>query len=174
MIVVVMGVSGSGKSQVGERLAALLDWRFAEGDAFHPEANRAKMAAGDALGDADRWPWLQAVAAWMLQQDRSAAVACSALRRPYRDLLRGGGADVRFLHLLVPEDELDRRLRTRAGHFMPASLLASQLSTLEPLGPDEPGTALAADGASIDAVAERAAALVRGWLDQGPGPDRMR
>lgn len=161
-----MGVSGTGKSAVGAGLAAALGWPFAEGDAFHPAANVVKMAAGLPLGDDDRWPWLRDIAEWIGSHSAAGVVACSALRRPYRDRLRDGGQEVRFLHLVAPVADLDRRLRARAGHFMPASLLASQLAALEPLQPDEPGADLAAADGSIADVVQRATALVRAWLAQ--------
>jgi gluconokinase len=138
-IVVVMGVSGSGKTTVARGLAQKLGWAFLEGDSVHPPANVAKMSAGMPLNDDDRWPWLDAIAQWMsqrLQSGESAVVACSALRRIYRDRLRQAGADVRFAYLHVPPDELARRMRTR-DHFMPPSLLDSQLATLEEPGADE-------------------------------------
>lgn len=145
--VVVMGVSGSGKSTLGIELAARLGRPFLEGDAFHPAANVAKMTAGVPLTDDDRWPWLDAIRAAMGGQaaaDRSTVVACSALRRAYRDRLRRAPGRVRFVVLDVPPDELARRLAGRTGHFMPAALLASQLATLEPLADDEDGFSVAA------------------------------
>lgn len=138
-IVVVMGVSGSGKTTVARELAQKLGWAFLEGDSMHPPANVAKMTAGTPLDDDDRWPWLDAIAQWMtqrLQRGESAVVACSALRRVYRDRLRQAGAGVRFVYLHVPHDELARRMRSR-DHFMPPSLLDSQLATLEEPGADE-------------------------------------
>lgn len=143
-IVVVMGVSGSGKSTVGRLLAADLDWPFAEGDDFHPPANVAAMRSGQPLTDAQRAPWLAAIAAWTGAQHDGAVVACSALRRSYRDVLRGGGPDVRFAVLDVGRTLLATRVEHRPGHFMPASLLASQLATLEPLQADEVGVTVAA------------------------------
>jgi gluconokinase len=139
---VVMGVSGSGKSTVGKLLAERLGWDFAEADDFHPEANVAKMSAGVALTDSDRWPWLRAIAAWM--SERSAAgvdvvVTCSALRRVYRDVLREAGSVVRFVHVAGDRELIAERMASRSGHFMPATLLASQLATLEPLEDDEDG-----------------------------------
>lgn len=140
MIVVVMGVCGSGKTTVGRLIAERLDWMFIEGDDLHPEANRRKMAAGTPLTDEDRWPWLDRIVGEMRRADgerRSVVVACSALRRVYRDRLRRGGADVRFLHLTGAPALLRVRMERRDGHFMPAGLLASQLATLEPAGPAE-------------------------------------
>ncbi len=146
---VVMGVSGTGKSTLGATLAAHLGRPFLEGDAFHPPANVAKMAAGVALTDDDRLPWLDALAAAMSRHaaaGRSTVVACSALRRAYRDRLRAAPGRVRFVHVTVTPDELARRMSARPGHFMPPSLLASQLATLEPLAPDEDGLTLASRG----------------------------
>lgn len=140
--VVVMGVSGSGKTTVGQALAAALGWRFVEGDAFHPAANVEKMASGHALDDADRRPWLEALAAEIGKDDaagRSSVVGCSALKRAYRDILRTGAPDVRFLHVHGDVALLADRVSHRPGHFFPAALLESQLATLEPLGPDERG-----------------------------------
>lgn len=145
---VVAGVSGSGKSTVARALAARTGWAFAEGDDLHPEANRRKMAAGIPLDDADRQPWLERVAGWIGDRERageSGIVTCSALRRRYRDLLRDGHPSVRFALLRADTDVLGARLRARTGHFMPASLLDSQLATLEPLDADEPGTTHPAD-----------------------------
>ena len=140
--VVVMGVSGSGKTTVGEALAAALGWRFVEGDAFHPAANVEKMASGHPLDDDDRRPWLEALAAEIARDDaagRSSVVGCSALKRAYRDILRAGAPDVRFLHVHGDKALLIERVSHRPGHFFPAALLDSQLATLEPLGPDERG-----------------------------------
>jgi gluconokinase len=129
MVVVVMGVSGAGKTTIGRALAAALGWPFVEADELHPAANVAKMARGEPLDDADRAPWLDAVAARMRALG-DGVVACSALRVRYRDVLRIRD-DVRFVLLEVPEAELERRVAARKGHFMPASLLPSQLATLE-------------------------------------------
>ena len=140
MIVVVMGVCGSGKTSVGRRIADRMKWVFLEGDDLHPEENRKKMAAGIPLTDEDRWPWLDRVAAEMQRVDGaggSMVVACSALRQVYRDRLRGCGADVRFLHLTGDPALLRVRMERREGHFMPAGLLESQLATLEPAGSTE-------------------------------------
>lgn len=137
---VVMGVSGSGKTTVGQALARSLGWPFLEGDSQHPAANVAKMSAGIALDDADRAPWLQSLASW-LEQVPLGVLSCSALKREYRDVLRAAGP-LCFVHLAVPEAELARRLGTRVGHFMPGSLLRSQLGALEPLQLDEEGLTL--------------------------------
>lgn len=143
--VVVMGVSGTGKTTIGRLVAEALDVPFVEGDDLHPPANVETMAAGVPLSDADRGPWLRLVAAAMTEHaeaGRGTVVACSALRRAYRDVLRGAQGRVRFVHLAVPDEELGRRMAGRRGHFMPASLLESQLATLEPLGADEDGLRL--------------------------------
>jgi gluconokinase len=140
MIVIVAGVSGSGKTTVSALLAGHMHWRFADGDDFHPAANIEKMRAGIPLTDADRWPWLQAIGAWMderIARGESAVVGCSALRRSYRDLLLDGRPDAQMVFLAADRDVLTRRLAARAGHFFPEQLLASQLEALEPPGPDE-------------------------------------
>jgi gluconokinase len=139
--VVLMGVAGSGKSTVMAQLAERLGWRWAEADDFHPPANVAKMSAGQALTDEDRWPWLRTIANWIGEREsagENAVVTCSALRRKYRDFLRNGHPSVRFVHLAVDRTILERRMAQRRGHYMPPSLLGSQLDTLEPLDPDEP------------------------------------
>jgi len=138
-VVVVMGVSGSGKSTFGAALAAAIGARFLDADDLHPPANRRKMAAGIALDDADRRGWLNAVAVWMakrVEHGEPGVVACSALRRRYRDRLRAAGDAVHFVYLEVPRTELEQRMRSRR-HFMPVTLLDSQLATLEPPGQDE-------------------------------------
>jgi gluconokinase len=145
-IVIVMGVSGSGKSTVARLLAAELKWPFADGDDFHTPANVARMRAGHPLRDADRAPWLAAIAAWAGGQHRGAVLACSALRRCYRDVLRGAGPDVRFAVLSLDGAALARRVKHRTGHFMPESLLASQLATFEALQPDESGVTVDVTG----------------------------
>ena len=139
---VVMGVSGVGKSSVAAELAALTGWAPAEGDDLHDAASRVRMAAGQPLHDEHRLPWLHRVADWIGHQEaagRDAVITCSALRRRYRDLLRDGHPSVRFVHLVAPPDLLRERVSDRSGHFMPPALLTSQLRTLEPLEPDEPG-----------------------------------
>ncbi|MEW2498892.1 gluconokinase [Amycolatopsis sp. NPDC047767] len=141
-VIVVMGVSGSGKTTVGEALAEHLGVEYAEADSFHSKANIEKMSAGHALTDADREPWLQAIAHWIAEhQESGGVVSSSALKRRYRDELRAGG-NVWFLHLHGDRDVLAERMQTRKGHFMPVSLLDSQLADLEPLQPDEPGLVL--------------------------------
>jgi gluconokinase len=145
---VVMGVSGSGKTTVAKGVAATRGWAYLEGDDLHPGANVAKMASGQPLGDEDRRPWLRAIADRIGVAEAAGedlVVTCSALKRSYRDLLRDGHPSVRFCQLDVSRDELQRRLEARRGHYMPASLLDSQLVTLELLEPDEPGITVAAD-----------------------------
>jgi gluconokinase len=167
---VVMGVSGVGKTSVAAEIVARTGWAFVEGDDLHPEANRAKMAAGTPLDDDDRWPWLRRVAAWIGEQEaagRDAVVPCSALKRSYRDLLRDGHPSVRFVHLLAPPELIKTRVDSRRGHYMPPSLLASQLATLEPLAPDEPGFDVETTGSPTDV----AAAVLTRTTDDGSSSD---
>jgi gluconokinase len=161
-IVVVMGVSGSGKTTVGLAVAAAMGWPFAEGDDFHPAANVAKMRDGHPLTDEDRWPWLETIGEWIdarEQAGESAVVSCSALRRAYRDVLRRGRPDVRFLHIVVPPGVIQDRMDHREGHFMPTSLLESQLETLEPLEADEPGVVVTNEGTAAEVLDRSLAAL---------------
>jgi gluconokinase len=154
--VVVMGVSGCGKTTVAEGLAAVTGWRFAEGDAYHPRANVDKMASGVPLTDEDRLPWLRRLASWIGEQEaagRSSVLSCSALRRAYRDVLRSGASDVRLVHLHGAREVLEERLAARAGHFFPARLLDTQLATLEALQPDETGVVVDIDLPPQDQVA---------------------
>jgi gluconokinase len=140
VVLVVMGVSGSGKSTIARPVAQRLGWPFEEGDDLHPRANIEKMAAGHPLTDADRWPWLDAVRAWIDAQvgaGRSGIITCSALKRAYRDRLRDGQPAVRFVYLKGDEALIHARLEGRRGHFMPPELLHSQFETLEPPTPDE-------------------------------------
>ncbi|HWF41005.1 MAG TPA: gluconokinase [Acidothermaceae bacterium] len=159
-LVVVMGVSGAGKSTVGEGLAKVLGVPFLDADQLHPQANIDKMASGIALGDADRWPWLAAVGRELAtRQPVGCVVACSALRRVYRDVIREHAPTVTFLHLEGSAEILRSRMQGRFDHFMPPSLLETQLACLEPLEPGERGGAVNIDG-SIDRVISTAAILV--------------
>lgn len=140
--VVVMGVSGCGKSTVAAALAESFGWEMGEADSFHPQSNIEKMSAGIPLDDDDRRPWLEDIAAWMAEHakaGRSTVVACSALRRMYRDILREGPPNLAVIHLDGPIEVVAERLAGRKGHFMPPSLLQSQYDTLEQLEPDELG-----------------------------------
>lgn len=140
MIVLVMGVAGCGKSTVGSLLAARLGVAFAEGDTFHPAANVAKMSRGEPLTDADRQPWLAAIAGEIARRaelDEGLVVGCSALRRDYRRTLLGGRAHARLVYLKGSQDLIATRMARRRDHFMPPSLLASQFAALEEPGPDE-------------------------------------
>jgi gluconokinase len=140
MIVVVMGVSGSGKTTLGRALARELGAEFLEGDRFHPEANVAKMSRGEPLSDADRWPWLDRLAeelARVRKAGGNAVLACSALKRVYRDRLRKGAPELRLLFLKGDKALIQERLRARTQHFMPPGLLDSQFAALEEPGPDE-------------------------------------
>lgn len=139
-VLVVMGVSGSGKSTSGLMLAHRLNWEFEDGDWFHPQANVEKMHSGIPLTDEDRRPWLEAIAAWIDETragGRHGVVACSALKRAYRAILVGGRPDVRVVYLKGARDLIARRMAARSGHFMPPTLLDSQFATLEEPGPDE-------------------------------------
>jgi gluconokinase len=161
--VVVMGVSGSGKTTIAKELVARLGWDFAEGDEFHPPENVAKMRAGHPLTDEDRWPWFARIAGWIGEHEAAglnAVLTCSALKRSYRDFLCDGHPSVWFAHVDVSPDLLRERLTGRTGHYMPASLLDSQLATLEPLRPDEPGEVVPGDGPP-DVVVEHLIAHLR-------------
>ena len=160
-LVVVMGVSGCGKSTVGAALAQRLRVPFADADDLHPPANIAKMSAGEPLDDQDRHPWLEAVGQWLAEHDATGGVmSCSALKHSYRDQLRSHAPRVEVLHLHGSRDVIARRQASRPGHFMPASLLDSQFATLEPLSPDEHGLVIDVDR-SVDAI-------VQGYIDQHP------
>ena len=155
--IVVMGVTGVGKSTAMHALAHRLGWPTAEGDEFHSPANVEKMRSGYPLTDEDRGPWLAAIAAWIGEQETAATpaiVTCSALKRAYRDLLRQGHPSVWFAHLVVPRPLIADRLERRTSHYMPASLLTSQLEALEALDPDEPGAVIAADRPASEVVAD--------------------
>jgi gluconokinase len=153
---VVMGVSGSGKSTIAEQLAARLNWTFEDGDRFHPASNVAKMSAGHPLTDEDRWPWLQAIADEIdrvCKVGERAVIACSALKRAYREVLVHGRSDVRIIYLDGTEQLIADRLARRKGHFMPPGLLASQFKTLEPPADNENPVAVSID-ASVDAIVD--------------------
>jgi carbohydrate kinase (thermoresistant glucokinase family) len=159
-LVVVMGVSGSGKSTVGALLAERLGLPYAEADDFHPPANIAKMATGVPLDDTDRAPWLDLIAAWLAKHSGTGGViTCSALRRRYRDRLRAQMPEAFFLHLDGSEELIGRRLAERTGHFMPPGLLRSQLEALDPLEADEAGAVVSVD-ATPEELAERALAVI--------------
>src|SRR3954453_9892820 len=160
--IVVMGVSGSGKSTVAATLVDRLGWEFAEGDDFHPAANVEKMHAGHPLDDEDRWPWLRSLAVWIGEHERagrSVVVTCSALKRTYRDLLREGHPSVWFAPVTATPELIRERMEHRTGHYMPASLLDSHLATLEPLGDDEPGARVSGAGSPPSVGDEMLAAL---------------
>jgi gluconokinase len=170
MIVLLAGVSGCGKSTVGQLLASLLDWPFIDGDSLHPAANIAKMRAGVPLSDEDRWPWLDVVAAVIddhIAAGRSAVITCSALKRSYRDLLLTGRPTARMVFLDAGRDLLAARLAVRHGHFFRADLLDSQLATLEKPQPAEQVLTVSAAGPA-DQVAEQVIRQLR--LRIAPGP----
>ncbi|MBW1602205.1 gluconokinase [Streptomyces sp. JJ66] len=159
-LVVVMGVSGSGKTTVGERLAKRLSVPYAEADDFHPPRNVAKMAAGTPLDDADRAPWLDAIASWLAEHaGGGGVVACSALGRRYRDRLREDAPGVFFVHLDGTPELIAERLAGREGHFMPPALLGSQFHTLEQLDADEAGGVVSIDGTPEQVLARTVAQL---------------
>jgi gluconokinase len=153
---IVMGVSGSGKSTIAEALADRLGWTYEDADRFHPASNVAKMSAGQPLTDEDRWPWLRAIAD---EIDRVAAaggrvvIACSALKRTYRDILVHGRDDVRIVHLDGSQDLIASRMAARKNHFMPPGLLDSQFATLEVPGPDENPVIVSID-APVEAIVD--------------------
>ncbi len=158
-----MGVAGAGKSSVAAALQRSLAWPFAEGDDFHPQSNVAKIRGGVALDDDDRWPWLAAIATWIGTQEsaaRDAIVACSALKAAYRAALREGHPSIWFVHLMAPGEVIASRMAQRVDHFMPPSLMASQLEQLEPLRADEPGVNVTATN-SAEATASAIEKLLR-------------
>jgi carbohydrate kinase (thermoresistant glucokinase family) len=156
--IVVMGVSGAGKSTVGEIVAARLDCPFRDADSFHPPANIAKMSRGEPLTDADRWPWLQAIAAWIAEHraaGTTCVVTCSALKRAYRDIVTDRqSADVRLVYLTGDFDLIEARLKARKGHFMPPGLLQSQFDALEEPGADERAIAVSIEATPME-IADR-------------------
>ena len=156
VVLVLMGVSGSGKTTVARIIAERLRWPFEEGDALHPPANVAKMAAGHPLTDEDRAPWLAKVADWVdarLDAGESGVITCSALKRKYRELIDRRGERVEFVYLHGSRELIATRLATRQGHFMPSSLLDSQFATLEEPGSDEPVIRVEIEG-SPEAIAD--------------------
>jgi gluconokinase len=153
---IVMGVSGSGKSTIAERLAERLGWTFEDGDRFHPASNVAKMSAGHPLTDDDRWPWLQAIADEIDRVCRTgghAVIACSALKRSYRDVLVHGRDDVRIVYLEGSQALIAARMAARTDHFMPPTLLDSQFATLQPPGVDENPLTVSID-ASVETIVD--------------------
>lgn len=161
---VFMGVSGSGKTTAAVAVRDRIGWEFAEGDDFHPQSNIDKMSSGRALNDSDRMPWLESLASWTRERDDRGTptlLSCSALKRYYRDILRRGGEHTFFVHLVGDKGLLLERMGSRE-HFMPPTLLESQLDTLEPLGPDEPGMTV-----DVANPPDRIARLVLAQLDLG-------
>jgi len=167
--IVVMGVSGAGKSTAGRLIAARLDCPFRDADSFHPPANIAKMSRGEPLTDDDRWPWLAAIAAWIAEHraaGTTCVVTCSALKRIYRDIVTDRqGADVRLVYLKGDFDLIDARLKARKGHFMPPGLLRSQFAALEEPAPDEHALTVSID-ATPEEIAESIGARLRDLEDR--------
>lgn len=160
--IIVMGVSGCGKSTIGALIAGALGVPFVDGDALHPQSNIEKMAGGTPLNDDDRWPWLAAVGSTLADAGREGAgmvIACSALRRAYRDAILKNAPGARFVHLSGSREVLESRLEGRSGHFMPPSLLDSQFATLEPLADDEPGIVVDIDQPVPAIVSEAVGAI---------------
>jgi gluconokinase len=161
--VVVMGVSGAGKSTVAKLIAARLDCPFRDADSFHPQANIEKMSRGEPLTDADRWPWLQAIAAWIAEHraaGTTCVVTCSALKRVYRDIVTARqSADVRLVYLKGEFDLIAARLAARKGHFMPPALLQSQFAALEEPAADEHAIAVPVDATPEEIASQVIAAL---------------
>ena len=160
--IIVMGVSGSGKSTIGALIAGALGVPFVDGDSLHPQSNIEKMAGGQPLNDDDRWPWLATVGETLSDAGRQGSgmvIACSALRRAYRDAILRTAPDTRFVHLSGTREVLASRVEGRSDHFMPPALLDSQFATLEPLGDDEPGIVVDIDQSVTEIVSEAAAAL---------------
>jgi gluconokinase len=162
VILIVAGVSGSGKTTVGALVAGRLQWRFADADTFHPPENVDKMRAGIPLTDEDRQPWLRAIGDWMdslTPAGQSGVVTCSALKRAYRDRLLDGRPDATMIFLQVSRSALERRVSARPDHFFPRQLLDSQLNALEPPAPDERVQTVVAEGDSAQTAAKVIAAV---------------
>ena len=173
---VVMDVSGSGKSTIADRLARRLAWTYEDGDMFHPASNVAKMHAGHPLTDEDRWPWLQAIADEVDRVCRAgehAVIACSALKRAYRDVLVHGRSDVRIVFLKGTQPLIADRLAQRKGHFMPPGLLASQFKTLEPPAAREHAVTASIEG-SVDEIVDDIVRQLDLSLADGGNPHRNR
>ena len=154
--IVVMGVAGSGKTTIGEKLAERLGWPYEDADKFHPRANVEKMSAGHPLTDEDRWPWLRAIADEIdrvCSRDGHVVIGCSALKRAYRDVLVHGRDDVRIVYLDGTQELIARRLKARKGHFMPPALLDSQFKALQPPGDDEHPVTVSID-APVEAIVD--------------------
>ena len=167
---VLMGVSGCGKTTAALNLHNALGWPVAEADDFHPGANIDKMSRGVALTDEDRWPWLKSMRDWMSNRAADGVrtiVTCSALKRSYRDLLSGAQGRVFLIHLLAQPDELQERMAHREGHFMPPSLLPSQFATLEPLSDDEDGVTVVSRATPEETFEAILAALEQASSDAG-------
>jgi gluconokinase len=165
-VVVVMGVAGTGKSTIGQLLAERLGVPYAEGDGFHPEANIAKMSAGIPLTDDDRWPWLDAIAAWAHgRTGKGGVVSSSALKRSYRDRLRAAAPGIVFVHLIGDRSLIEDRMAHREGHFMPTALLDSQYAALQPLQADETGVAVDVSGSPAE-ITGRALTALAGRTDR--------
>lgn len=167
-VAVVMGVAGAGKTTVGERLAERLNWEFIEGDRLHPRENLAKMQSGQPLTDTDRAPWLAEIAgaidAWRAR-NACGVITCSALKRDYRRRIVGGRAGVRLIYLVGWHELIAARLAARSGHFMPVSLLDSQLAALEPPGSDENPIVVVVDQ-PVEWIVDEVAAVLRPTMEQ--------
>jgi gluconokinase len=173
---VVMGVSGSGKTTIADKLAERLGWTFEDGDRFHPPSNVAKMSAGHPLTDEDRWPWLQAIADEIdrvCKAGERAVIACSALKRAYRDILVHGRSDVRIIYLKGTQELIANRLAMRKGHFMPPGLLTSQFKTLEPPSADESPVTVAIDP-SVETIVDDIVAQLKLAPVDNASPRRNR
>jgi len=169
LAIIVMGVSGCGKTSVASALAGRLGWDYVEADGFHPRANIEKMTAGIPLGDEDRWPWLDAIARYLevaRERGRPCVLACSALKRRYRERLSRGKGDIRVVYLRGSYETILSRLAGRTGHYMPLSLLQSQFDALEEPGPDEDPFVLSVESPVEEIVEEIVANL-------DPGPSRL-